>query len=49
VIETDEAYAGMEAASKLDTYTALGLVGKLGAGEKAALEKLAQNVPAKVG
>ena len=49
VIETDEAYAGMEAASKLDTYTALGLVGKLGAGEKAALEKLAQTVPAKVG
>jgi uncharacterized glyoxalase superfamily metalloenzyme YdcJ len=49
VIETDEAYAGMEAASKLDTYTTLGLVGKLGAGEKAALEKLAQSVPAKVG
>jgi uncharacterized glyoxalase superfamily metalloenzyme YdcJ len=49
VIETDEAYAGMEAASKLETYAALGLTEKLPASEKATLEKLAQAVPAKVG
>lgn len=49
IIETDEAYAGMEAASKLETYEALGLAAKLPAGEKATLEQLARAVPAKVG
>lgn len=49
IIETDEAYAGMEAASKLEVYEALGLAAKLPAGEKATLEQLARAVPAKVG
>lgn len=49
VIETDEAYAGMEAASKLETYAALGLTEKLPVGERATLDQLARAVPAKVG
>lgn len=47
IIETDEAYAGMEAASKLETYQALGLTPKLSASERASLEQLALAVPTK--
>jgi uncharacterized glyoxalase superfamily metalloenzyme YdcJ len=49
IIETDEAYAGMEAASKLEVHEALGLAAKLPAGERATLEQLARAIPAKVG
>lgn len=49
IIETDDAYAGMEAASKLETYEALGLAAKVPASEKATLERLARAVPAKAG
>ncbi|HLP82786.1 MAG TPA: DUF1338 family protein [Phycisphaerales bacterium] len=45
IINTDEQYAGMEAASLLEVYAKLGLLGKLSDGERASLERAASKAP----
>jgi hypothetical protein len=48
IIEATEVYAGIDAASRLDTWTALGVLGRVPADMRARMEAAVAGCPAEV-